>query len=299
MRELRGVEMASLGWNKNDQAIIEKAKPMAYVGVAIGAIFVLGFLALICTFQVPPGFVGLISTFGTIDQSTYQPGFHLKMPWQEAIVMETRTIELKETADTPTDQGLSVTLEASVLYHIDPNQAPDIYRKLGPNYASVVIEPSLRSVLRGVTAGYDAKSLYTSDRDAVQLKISTDLEPILASRGIILEKVLLRSITLPPTVAESIQAKLISDQQAQQMSFVIEKEKKEAERKIIEAGGIAESQTIIDRSLTPEYLQWYWISSLGKYDAIAYIPIGNNGLPIFKDVDSLNTLNQIDESTVN
>jgi len=291
-----------LKWNENDEKIVAAAKPYSIlIGAAtVGAVglFTLFILAIFCTYQIQAGYVGLISTFGTIDPTVYQPGFHFKLPWQEAIQMDTRTIELKETSETPTDQGLTVTLDGSVLYRIVPEKAPDIYKTIGTSYASVVIEPTYRSIIRGVTAKYDAKALYTSDREAVADSIYSELAPALANRGIIVEKVLLRQITLPNSVAQGIEAKLVADQQAQQMAFVIEKEKKEADRKIIEAGGIAESQKIIDRSLTSQYLQWYWISSLGKYDAIAYIPVGNNGLPLFKDVDSLNTLNAINESEV-
>ena len=291
--------MAKTIWNARDEEIISQAKPYAFIGVAFFVLVFLGIIVLMCTYQIPAGSVGLISTFGTIESGINQPGFHFKLPWQEAVPMDTRTIELKETSETPTDQGLTVTLDGSVLYRIVPEKAPDIYKTIGTAYATVVIEPTYRSIIRGVTAKYDAKALYTSDREAVADSIYTELAPALASRGIIVEKVLLRQITLPTSVAQGIEAKLVADQQAQQMTFVIDKEKKEAERKIIEAGGIAESQKIIDRSLTSQYLSWYWISNLGKYNAIAYVPIGNNGLPLFKDVDSLEGGNlNVSEMTV-
>lgn len=279
--------------------IKESTAPLKGVLSVVGIGIVVIIFAWLFLFQIAPGYIGLISTFGTIEDGTYSSGIHLKMPWQNVITMDTRTIELKETASTPTDQGLTVTLETSILYHIDASKAPEIYKNIGPEYERIVIESNFRSVVRGVTASYDAKALYTSDREAVAGKIFNDLEPALMAKGVVLEKVLLREITLPANVREGIEAKLVADQDAQRMEYVLQKEQKEAERKIIEAGGIAESQKIIDNSLTEQYLKWYWVSSLGKYDAIAYIPIANDGMPLFKDVDNLGTENGWGNTNVN
>jgi len=243
---------------------------------------------------VPAGHVGVLNTFGVVSEYELQSGLHFKLPWQEVVLFSIKTNELKETADTPSDEGLTVTLEVSILYRIDGTKAGEIFKTVGTNYEQVIIEPTFRSIVRGVTAEYDAKSLYTSQREIVASKIADQLRPKLKERGILIESVLLRSVTLPAQVRNSIERKLVADQEAQQMDFVLAKEQKEADRKVIEAKGIAEAQVIIDKSLTPQYLSWYWISHLADYNAVTYIPVGSNGMPLFKDVDSIEETGRID-----
>jgi len=265
--------------------------------IVLGVVLVVGFMLFFSmTVAVPAGTVGVQNVFGSVQDYALKPGLNFKAPWVGVAVMSVQTQELKETTDSPTDEGLTVTLESSILYRLDPDMAATIYQKVGYDYSPVVIEPQYRSIVRGVTAEYDAKSLYTSGREEISTKIFTQLEPVLKDRGIILEKVLLRSVTLPPKVQDGIQLKLVAEQDSQKMQFVLTKETQEAERKIIEAKGIAESQKIIDNSLTTQYLSWYWVTHLKDYNAVTYVPIGDSGMPLFKNVDSIKDQVKIPEA---
>jgi regulator of protease activity HflC (stomatin/prohibitin superfamily) len=137
---------------------------------------------------------------------------------------------------------------------------------------------------------YEAKALYTSGRDEVTAKIQSDLEKMLLERGIILEKVLLRAVVLPATVSLAVEQKLKAEQESEQMKFVLTKESQEAERKVIEAKGIAEAQSIINKTLTPAYLQHEAIQAQMKAAAnqnhtTVYIPSGDNGIPLVRMIN--------------
>lgn len=253
----------------------------------IGIVAVIGIIWMTCVVSVPAGNVGVLETFGNVQSDELPSGMHFKLPWQHVSMFSTKTIELAESADTPTDEGLLVGLDVSILYHIEPANASDIYKTIGANYETVVIEPTFRSEIRGITAGYDAKALYTSDREEIAGRIREALTTNLAKRGIIVENILLRSVRLPESVQEGIENKLVAQQEAARMEFILEREELEADRKVVEAHGIADAQGIIDQSLTPQYLSWYWISNLDKYEAVIYVPIGQNGMPLFKDVDNI------------
>lgn len=232
---------------------------------------------------VPAGHIGIYNNLGVVSPDGLQPGFYLKLPWVSIIPMSIQTQEIKESSTVPSMEGLLVTLETSLIYKIDSQKVPEIYKTLGISYADVIVTPQLRSVIREVTARYEAKALYTSARQEITEQIFEDLTPRLSERGIIVESMLLRDLKLPDTVTTAIEAKLKAEQEAQQMSFVLQKEKLEAERKTIEAEGIKSAQEIIARSLTPEYLHWYWIQQISNQPNVMYIAT-EAGLPLFKEV---------------
>jgi len=233
---------------------------------------------------VDAGCVGVYDLFGDVSDDELNPGLHFKNPFAHIEIMSVKTLEIKETSEVPSKEGLIVRLETSILYKIKPNEASDIYQKLGSYYSNVVIIPNLRSTIREITSQFEAKALYTSARQNITQEIYNSLLPILDERGIILKNVLLRDLGIPATVTTAIEQKLKAEQESEQMKFILEKETQEAERKRIEARGIADSQNIIDESLTSEYLQWYWISHLADHNSVIYVPIGENGMPLFKDV---------------
>ena len=176
-------------------------------------------------------------------------------------------------------------LEASLLFRLDPAHAAEIYRTVGSDYQGTVVEPQIRSAIREITATYDAKALYSSEREKIAQEISTYFAKLTGDRGIVTEAVLLRKIGLPPIVANAIQEKLRREQEAEQMKFVLQKEQQEAERKRIEAQGIADFQRIVAAGISPQLLEWKGIEATEK---LALSPnskivvIGNpkSGLPI-------------------
>jgi regulator of protease activity HflC (stomatin/prohibitin superfamily) len=189
--------------------------------------------------------------------------------------------------NVPSQEGLSIDLDVTILFRLMPDKASEIYKTVGVGYRDVVIIPQFRSACRGVTVNYEAKSLYTSGREEVAHKIFTDLKGMLEERGVILEKVLLRSIKLPHMVSQAIEVKLRAEQESEQMRFILTKEKQEAERKVIEAEGIAKAQEIINKTLTPAYLQHEAIKAQMKMadspnHTTVYIPSGDNGIPLVR-----------------
>jgi len=256
--------------------------------VTIGAWMVVALLVLGATLgiafaifgwtTVPAGHVGIYDELGNVNDKEYSTGFHWKVPWSGIHSMSIQTKEIKETSEVPSKEGLIVTLDVSIWYKVKPDRASDIYRTIGENYQDVVINPLLRSSIRDITSKYEVKTLYTDGREIVSTEIFELMKDELDSRGIELETVMLRDLKLPLTVANAIEQKLKAEQEAEQMEFVLEKETQEAERKRIEAQGIADSQAIIDQSLTPEYLRWYWLTHLKDHTSVIYVPIEPDGM---------------------
>jgi prohibitin 1 len=228
--------------------------------------FVLAVLVLAVTVAVstakivPPGNVGVLILFGRV-YGTISEGVHLVNPLATMELMSVRTKEVFEHAEAPSKEGLNVALEVSCLYHLQASEAAKVYRQIGPNYETVVVNPQFRAAIRGITVNHDAKDLYTSSRELISEEIFKDLQENLGKRGIVVETILLRKVDLPKLVVEAINAKLAADQQAQQMRFVLDKERQEAERKRIEAQGIQDFQRIISQGLTEQLLRWKGIET--------------------------------------
>jgi len=271
--------------SEGNQFLSSKLWNMIIVGsLIISPLSILGFD---CIVTVDAGTVGVQNTFGNISPDELSPGIGFKSPFTDVIQYSTQTQQVFEISSVPSKEGLIVTLDVSILYKIMPTEADYIAKNLGETYSDTVIISQLRSVTREITAKYEAKALYTVGRENITNEIFDVLEPVLEERGIILEKVLLRDLQLPSTVTTSIEKKLAAEQEALQMQFVLQKETQEAERKRVEARGIADAQAIIHESLTPAYLTWYFISHLKDMDGTYFVPLGSNGLPLFFDMQGL------------
>jgi regulator of protease activity HflC (stomatin/prohibitin superfamily) len=243
---------------------------------------------LFCWATVPAGNVGIVTTFGAVSDDVLEPGLHFVPFWKKVHRMSVQTQEDKETADVPTKEGLSVVLECSLIYALKPSEAVKVYKGIGENYKEIVVIPQFRSALRGATVKYEAKDLYTAHRAEIEGDLEKNVRLLLQEHGIVCEKILLRSISLPAMVKTAIEKKLASEQEALQMQFVIQKEEKEADRKRVEAKGIADSQAIIQNTLSDAYLRYLWVESLkvaaNHNGTIIYVPTGNDGMPFFKEV---------------
>ncbi|MBM4294676.1 MAG: prohibitin family protein [Deltaproteobacteria bacterium] len=209
---------------------------------------------------VPPGHVGVLVLLGKVYGSVGE-GVHLINPVSSMELMTVRTREIFEHAETPSKEGMIMVIEVTCLYRLDPQAAPQVYRQIGTNYETVVVKPQFRSAIRAVTANHEAKDLYTSSREMISQEIFKDLADELQKRGMVVENILLRNIQLPKAVVEAINAKLAADQQAQQMRFVLDKERQEADRKRIEAQGIQDFQKIISQGLSEQILRWKGIEA--------------------------------------
>jgi regulator of protease activity HflC (stomatin/prohibitin superfamily) len=234
---------------------------------------------------IPAGHVGLKDFFGKVSDRTLSAGLHLVNPLLRIHKFSIRTQEVTEQANVPSKEGLSVHLDVSLLFSLNPEKAAQVYKTIGPDYMRVVVVPQLRSVIRGVTASYEAKALYTAEREAISNEMLSHLQPPLLERGVTVEKVLLRSATLPSILATAIEKKLEAEQQAEQMKFVLNKEQQEAERKRVEAQGIADFQRIVTTGLTESFLRWKGIEATSKLadsqnSKVVVIGTGKDGLPI-------------------
>ena len=194
---------------------------------------------------VPAGHVGVKDLFGNVSPNALPPGVHLVLPFTRVIKMSIQTQEIKETAEVPSKEGLVMDLEGSLLFRLDPSRAAEIYKTVGRDYQEIVVHPQIRSAIREITASYDAKALYSSERERIARETFDLFQKMAGGRGIIPEAVLLRKIGLPAIVANAIQEKLKREQEAEQMKFVLQKEQQEAERKRIEAQGVADFQRIV------------------------------------------------------
>ena len=234
---------------------------------------------------VPAGHVGVLTIFGRVTGEVLPEGTHLVNPFKVNNTMSVRTQEIKETAAVPSNEGLIMTMDTSLLFRLDPTKAPDVYRSVGQNYADVVVEPNLRSAIREATASNSANALYSGERERVAKSIQQQLADNLRSRGVIVESILLRDIQLPAALKASIEAKQQAEQESLAMSFRLQKEKQEAERKRIEAAGIRDFQQIVAQGISPQLLEWKGIEAtenLAKSTNTKVVVIGNqkNGLPL-------------------
>ncbi|MGQ9495330.1 MAG: prohibitin family protein [Thermoanaerobaculaceae bacterium] len=234
---------------------------------------------------VPAGHVGVKDFFGIVSANVLPPGVRLVLPFTRVVKFSVRTQEIKEVAEVPSKEGLIMNLEVSLLFRLDAGRAPEVYRTVGQRYPEVVVEPQFRSAIREITASYEAKALYSAERERIAQEIFHLFRKLTSDRGVVAEQVLLRKIGLPPVVANAIQEKLRREQEAEQMKFILLKEQQEAERKRIEAQGIADFQRIVAQGISPQLLEWKGIEAtekLANSQNTKVVIIGNpkTGLPV-------------------
>jgi len=231
------------------------------------------------------GVLTLFGLFGRVTGETLNEGIHLINPLKAVQKLSIQTQSIKESANVPSNEGLILALDTSLLFRLDRSMAAQVYQSIGDNYAEKIVEPTLRAAIRASTSAHTANALYTNARELVQHQIQEELTAQLASRGVIVENVLLRDVQLPAMLKGSIEAKQQAEQDALRMSFILQKEKQEAERKRIEAQGIADFQRIVAQGISTQLLEWKGIEATEKLAASTnakVVIIGNpkNGLPL-------------------
>src|ERR1700687_5746894 len=252
--------------------------------IVIGAVLLI-FLLFNGVARIPTGHVGVLTRLSRVTGTVLPEGIHLINPIDSVNEMSVQTQTLKETASVPSNEGLMLSLDTTLQYRLDRDKASEVFQKIGMNYVEKVIEPNVRSAVREVTASHNANALYTGAREEVAQKIQESLVQSLAPQGIFVERVLLRDVQLPSMLKSSIEAKQQAEQDALRMSFILQKEKQEAERKRIEAQGIADFQKIVAAGISPQLLEWKGIEATEKLAMSAnskIVMIGNakSGLPI-------------------
>jgi prohibitin 1 len=276
--------MAGRSMQKMKYSVTERFHKVAF---GLSGVFIL-FAILCCLTVIPAGTVGVVDFFGTVSPASLRAGINFMNPLARVIKMSVKTQEIKETMDVPSKEGLSVKLEISVLYHLNPDKAAEVYKTVGEDYVEVILEPQFRSITRGVTATYEAKALYTSAREHLGQEILKEIVAGTVQRGIIVESTPLRQVGLPAGLSQSIEAKLQAEQDSQRMEFVLTKEKQEADRKRIEAQGIADFQKIVVQGISDQLLRWKGIEATEKLASspnakVVVIGAGKDGLPLIMD----------------
>jgi len=249
------------------------------------ALLILLVIAIIeCCFIIAPGEIGIVVTLG--HAAAFEPGLHFRAPFVSRLTrMSSKTQLLEQNNVIPTKEGLSVRLDTAILFRLDPFQAANLYTAVGKNYVSIIIDPESASAIRGFTSESEAKALYTSGRNTIQESVKEELQRKLAPRGIVIEDVLLKDIELPAELTKSIELKAQAEQDAARMQFVLQKESQEADRKRIEAQGIADFQRIVSANITENLLKWKGIEATQKFAGSTNTKIvimGNSGdsLPV-------------------
>ncbi|MEJ2193746.1 MAG: prohibitin family protein [Ignavibacteriaceae bacterium] len=251
------------------------------IGIAVASVIAISQ----CWTVIPAGHTGVIDFLGLVSDNTLKPGVNLVNPMAKIEKMSIKTQEMKELMSVPSKEGLSVDLEISLLFKLDSDKANEIYKTVGPNYADIILVPQFRSVVRGVTARYEAKALYTASREKLAGEILTELEKLVGPRGITVEQAPLRQIQLPARLTQSIEEKLQAEQESQRMAFILQKEAQEADRKRIEAKGIADFQDIVSKGISDQLLKWKGIEATEKLASssnskVIVIGSGKDGLPL-------------------
>jgi len=199
--------------------------------------FAMATLVSSCTI-VRQGEVGVKRRLGKIDETYVKQGPKLYNPITTTIIrVSTRTVNIEVKPDLPSKEGLTIRSEISILYRINPDATAKILQNIGLNYESEVILPVFRSASADISSKFFAKDMHSGERSLIEAAIRKQMNEILEPRGFFIDNVLLKSIRLPDGLARTIEEKLQAEQDAQRMEFVKEKEKRDAERRIIEAEG--------------------------------------------------------------
>ena len=280
---------------KADQKVAKIAKPFRIVG------FVMIGLGLVTSSvrQVDAGYVGVNTLFGKVQKETLGSGLHFINPLMDVTFIDIKTQNYTmsgvhdegvksgdDAIKVLTADGLEVTIDLSVLYRVNPAETPKLITDIGINFEDKIVRPITRTRIRDNSVYYDAVSLYSTKRDEFQTRIFKTIETDFKQRGLILENLLVRNITLPASVKTTIEQKINAEQEAQKMQFVLQKEKQEAERKRVEAQGISDYQRIINESLSDKQLQYEQIQAmkeLAKSSNSKIIVMPSKGAPLILD----------------
>lgn len=262
----------------------------------VGAVFAILGLTSSAVVQVDAGEVGVQSVFGKVQPSTLNSGLNFVNPLAKVVVFDAKTqnytmSSVHDEGDKAGDDairvltkdGLEVVVDLTVLFRIIPSEAPHVLAEIGENYKDKVVRPITRTMIRDNAVYYDAVGLYSLKRNEFQQRIYTDIEKNFKKRGLILEQLLIRNINLPTSVKQTIESKINAEQDAQKMQFVLQKEKQEAERKRVEAQGIADYQKILSTGLSDKQLQYESIiaqKELAKSPNAKVIIMGGKSAPI-------------------
>jgi regulator of protease activity HflC (stomatin/prohibitin superfamily) len=271
----------------------------ARTGKLIGVLLIIVGFLMNCFVQIDAGQVGVQKLFGKVQTNVLNSGLNFVNPVVTVERLDVRTLNYTMSGVTDeghkagddairvlTADGLEVTIDLTVLYRVMPSEAPRLIRETGADYENKIVRPIARTRIRDNAVYYDAIALYSTKRDEFQNRIFKGIEADFRGRGLLLENLLVRNITLPANVKATIEQKIQAEQESQKMQFILAKERQEADRKRVEAQGIADYQRIISESLTDRQLQYEQIKAtmeLAKSQNAKIIMMGSRGAPVILD----------------
>jgi len=245
---------------------------------------------------IEPGKVGVQTLFGKVEDNVLESGLHVINPLCEVTTFSIQTenytmsaksnegqVEGDDAIKVLSSDGLEVTIDLSVLYRVSASKAPFILQNIGADYESKIVRPVTRTAIRDNAVSYAAVDLYSTKRQEFQYKINKTISDNFSKNGLEVQQVLIRNVTLPATVRASIESKIQAEQDAQKMQFVLQKERQEADRKRVEAQGIADYQKILSTGLSDKQLQYETIKAqkeIALSPNTKVIIIGGKGNPI-------------------
>ncbi|MBD98616.1 MAG: peptidase [Verrucomicrobia bacterium] len=278
--------------NQFEQPSFDPGKLRPYIFIGVGVVILLIVLSNIFVILQPTerGVVFKKYTSGLDVDNIRGEGLNIIAPWNDVIIFRIEEQQIEETMDVLSKDGLSITIDVSLRFRPKPDQIGYLYRAFRMNYNENLIRPELRSAVREIIGQYTPEELYASKRQEIETKIEENTRRILNDNFVELKALLFRSIKLPQTIKTSIEAKLAAEQEAQKYEFLIQKEKKEAERRRIDAEGKAAANKILSASITDNILREKGISAteeLAKSTNTKVIVIGGggDGLPIILNSD--------------
>ncbi len=237
---------------------------------------------------IPPGKKGVeFKKFGggLVKEKIYDQGFHVIMPWNTLIQYDVRTKDAYEEMEVLSKNGLTITVELSFRYSANPSRIGHLHDEIGPDYLETILKPEVRSATREVIGKYLPEELYSTKREAIQDEIYSATSEEAVKKNIIIDAVLIREVKLPTKLKEAIEQKLEEEQLSFQYEFKLDRERKEAERKIIEAQAKADANRILNQSLSENLLRDKGIEATLKLaespnSKVVIVGGGGDGLPI-------------------
>jgi regulator of protease activity HflC (stomatin/prohibitin superfamily) len=241
---------------------------------------------------VQSGHRGIVfkSLSGGTSKEVLGEGLHVMPVWNSVIPYDTRVHEMKEQLTVISSNGLTMVVDASIRYRPKEDELFELQTRIGQDYDQKLIGPVVRSEARKVFGRYQPEEIYSTRREEIERQIYEEVLKALSGKHVVVEAVLVRDVSLPETIKTAIADKLAEEQRSQKMKFTLDKERQEAQRKQVEAEGIAKYQSIVRQGLTSEYLQWKGIEAtqalaLSPNTKIVVVGGGKSGLPVILQTD--------------
>lgn len=263
-------------------------KLIKYIAIGIGVVVLFSILTTTTFLTIESGQSGVVFkpfAGGLKKDNIYDQGFHIIAPWNKMFIYDTRINEAYETMEVLSKNGLTIKVELSYRFSPIPGKIGYLHEEIGPQYLERIVKPEVRSATREIIGKYLPEELYSTKREAIQDEIFQSTQNAINAKHLILDAVLIREVALPTTVKEAIESKLKEEQESLQYEFRLTKERKEAERKIIEAEAKAESNQILNASLSDKILKDKGIEATlqlanSPNSKLIIIGSGSDGLPL-------------------